>query len=88
LIGRWFHSFHADGRTVIWQGQILGLTHGRYLVQLYEWVLGEPSTERLIPVADVAGWQFYPSAQAKNDWYENVYSPRREQERRSGASSA
>lgn len=77
LVGQWFHSMHADGRTVEWQGQILGRTpEGCYFVQLYEWVMGEPSARQLVPAAQVTGWRFYPTCEAMNDWYAHVYSRR------------
>jgi len=78
LIGQWFHSLHADGETVVWQGQILGRTpEGLYLVQLYEWFVGAPSDRKLVPAAQVTSWRFYSTHEAMNDWYLHVYSPRR-----------
>lgn len=49
--GKWFHTFDARG-DVHWQGQILrDLGDGSYEVQLYSWVLGEPTNrDVLLPV--------------------------------------
>jgi hypothetical protein len=59
LKGKWFHSFKDGG--LCWQGQILShnTRNDLCLVQLYEWVLGDSSVQRLVPLTDMVGWQFY-----------------------------
>lgn len=87
LVGRWFHSTvgkcEGCGQDIIcWQGQILGLVTddtGKkfYLVQLYEWLLGEETDQELVSVADVLGWKFYASAEAMRSRFE-AFSSRHE----------
>jgi hypothetical protein len=44
------------------------------LIQYYEWISGTPSTQRLIPLVELATsqWVFYSSAEEMNDHYERV----------------
>lgn len=58
-IGKWFHSWSRTGE-IEWQGQVLErLDDGRYLVQLYEWVLGEESTQEVVYWQRMSKWSFY-----------------------------
>jgi hypothetical protein len=41
-VGYWFHTLDADGR-IAYQGQILKANKIDYDVQLYDWLMGEPS---------------------------------------------
>ena len=68
LIGRFFHSFTKD-RKVSWQGQVVARVPDKdlYLVQLFEWLFGEPSAKELVPVEGMLGWSFYDSAE---EWRE------------------
>ena len=60
LVGQFFHSFHPATGRLEWQGQILARPEpGLYLVELFEWLLGEPSTRHLVRIEDMAGWLFY-----------------------------
>jgi hypothetical protein len=34
------------------------------LVQLFEWALGDPSVQRLVPIEKMISWLFYPDAHA------------------------
>jgi hypothetical protein len=64
LIGKYFHSTNETNR-IEWQGLVIGEPHpGWYLVQLFEWASGEPSVQRLVPIDKMAGWLFYPDADA------------------------
>jgi hypothetical protein len=59
LTGKFFHSFTAD-RKLSWQGQVLKHVRGDfYLVQLFEWLMGEPSAKELVPMSGMVGWSFY-----------------------------
>ena len=63
LLGKFFLSYHPDG-AVLWQGRILSQPKpGLFLVQLYEWFLGEPSDQILVPIAQMQGWSFYPDVE-------------------------
>ena len=64
LVGKYFHSSNETNK-IEWQGMVIGEPHpGWYLVQLFEWVSGEPSVQRLVPIEKMIGWLFYPDADA------------------------
>jgi len=67
LIGKWFHSLEeqSDGcRLVQWQGRVLGRpSYGLCLIQLYDWVIGAESTQKLVKIEDMVGWSFYDSGE-------------------------
>lgn len=73
LVGRWFHSYDPAQPTVIrWQGQVLAeVAPALFLVQLFDWIIGEPSKQILVPLADMATWSFYNNNQAMNNAYDN-----------------
>lgn len=57
LIGKYFHTTTLcakhGGRVAQWQGQIVGTpTSDLLLLQLFEWLMGEPSGQELITLAD------------------------------------
>lgn len=70
LVGKFFHTFHDD-RAVQYQGQVVGeVAGGLYLVRLFEWFTGCSSGERLWPLANLSGAQFYDSDESMRDAYE------------------
>src|SRR5262249_54002516 len=83
LVGRFFHSFYpepdypdAPTRIVKWQGHVLGRMDDRtYLIELFSWDDGEPNSQRLQAITEMADWRFYETADAMNDWYYDTYSP-------------
>lgn len=69
LEGKFFHSFKDN--EIKWQGYIISQpVEGYFLLQLFEWVLGEPSVQKLVHVAMMTGWDFYDSADEMNDAFE------------------
>lgn len=61
MLDLWFHSFNEDG-SLKWQGQIVQeLSNDQYLVQLYSWTMGEPSTKHIISLSDMKSWTFFNS---------------------------
>lgn len=58
LTGWWFHSIKDE--RIAEQGQILRAVDGEYLVQFYDWWHGEPSEARIVALADMQCWRFYP----------------------------
>ena len=59
-LGLWFHS--VKNGEVGWQGQIIGLAGAEgYKVQLYDWLMGDPSNVKLVTHREIEGWRFYPS---------------------------
>lgn len=75
LTGKCFHSMveEEDGCMVVcWQGEVLGQpVAGTYLVQLYDWIVGAPSDQVMVPVGDMANWIFYESLEDMNYGYES-----------------
>jgi hypothetical protein len=70
LVGKYFHSL-KDGQ-VHWQGTVLGTPEpGWYLVQLFEWIMGEPSNQGLVRFTDMAEWLFYENADQMKFSYEH-----------------
>jgi|SRR5580704_17324184 hypothetical protein len=71
LTGKFFHSVGLDRKTIEWQGTFLGLASpGLYRVQLFEWIDGQPSEQRLVPATDMRYWLIYESAEAMNNYYQ------------------
>lgn len=92
LTGKYFHSVGSDRKTIEWQGKFLGLASpGLYRVQLFEWFMGNESEQRLVPATDMRYWLVYESAEAMNEYYNNVYLPRasaEEYKKKGGTGSA
>ena len=63
LLGQFFHSLGAD-KKIEWQGCVIGSPEpGWYLVQLFEWTMGEPNVRKLVPLEDMEHWLFYKTAE-------------------------
>jgi len=70
LVGRFFHSI--EGGKVDWQGVVIGrISEDRYLVQLLEWPMGEPSVQRIVSVSEMSPWLFYNDADEMGHSYEH-----------------
>lgn len=73
LIGRFFHSFSAHGE-IQWQGYIEAkINDGHYLVQLFDWMLGDPSTERVVSLDMMREWKLYRTNGEMVDAYQNEH---------------
>jgi hypothetical protein len=67
LVGSFFHSDAKRG----WQGAVVAEPHpGVYLVELFEWIAGSSTSQHLVRIEDMAGWQFYDTA----EWMDSVYN--------------
>jgi hypothetical protein len=76
LVGRCFHIFDADG-YVQYQGIVRGdLGDGRYLIQYFEWIMGEAGTMEIRHISEMKPghqegcWQFYEDSEHMSFWYE------------------
>jgi hypothetical protein len=88
LVGFGLHWKNADGE-VINQASIVDIVPNGdiaggdlALIQYYDWIMGYPSTQRLIPLAELASsdqWVLYHSVNEMNEHYERVDEPRNEQ---------
>jgi hypothetical protein len=65
-----FHTFE-DGQ-ISQQGRIIEEDlPGFYLVQFFEWIMGEPSSEQLVHVSDMKDWRWYETAEDMRTAYTN-----------------
>jgi hypothetical protein len=70
LVGKFFHSVEADKETIKWQGHILAeVASGMFTVMLFDWLVGAEYEERIVPVAEMAHWKLYDSAEEMNNCY-------------------
>ena len=77
LISKSFHSFDKHG-FIKWQGQITAMPKdGLYLVQLYSWLNGEPTDQKLISIDDMVSWNFYDSNEEMRFNYQYRYKDNR-----------
>lgn len=64
LIGKFFHSLDMEGK-VEWQGVVISSPEpGWYLLQLFEWAMGEPNLQKLVEIEAMNSWLFYPDEKA------------------------
>lgn len=63
LINKWFHSYEtADSTSPSSQGQVIAmLAEGRFLVQLYSWLDGCDTYQKIIPLEAMNYWRFFSS---------------------------
>jgi hypothetical protein len=71
LVEKYFHSVLEDRETIHWQGEIVARIGDNYLLQLFEWFMGQESNQTLVPAANMTYWRFYDSAQEMNHHYDN-----------------
>ena len=66
LIGKFIHMVE-DGKIEC-QGEVIASPEpGYYLIQLYSWITGFPTNEKLVHVSDMKNWKFYSDI---DDWKE------------------
>ena len=69
LEGKFFHTF--IDKQIEWQGYIISEPKNDFfLVQLFDWILGEPSNQKLVNINDMLSWNFYDSVEEMNDNYD------------------
>lgn len=87
LVGCWFHSFSAEN-VVEWQGQVVSRVDDTfYLVQLFEWISGDPGCLQIVPVEKMIDWFFYETNDAMIFSYEYGAVSNRRQDRTSNRQS-
>jgi hypothetical protein len=70
LIGKWFHA--CQGLEIIWQGQVLSQVGSQWvLVQLFSWLDGCPTIQKVFPYHGMAEWNFYDTNDEMNLAWEN-----------------
>jgi hypothetical protein len=81
LVGCFFHQIKDE--KVGWQGVVVGRPEpGLYLVQLFEWLMGEPNVRRLVKVEDMANWLFYEDGEQMVHSYDYGVAKRHRHETR------
>src|SRR5579863_3690707 len=77
LIGKFFHSYDKEtGLVMSWQGHVIGEpTPGIFLVQLFSWIMGEPTDQLVIPISQIVEehWKFYDTHDEWNFAYQHRY---------------
>ncbi|HZJ02261.1 MAG TPA: hypothetical protein VFE20_01050 [Thermoleophilia bacterium] len=72
LPGHFFHTLHDNG-AIKYQGQVVGrIEPGLFLVELFSYNDGLRTHRQVVPVSDMTGWRFYPSAEEMIDYHERV----------------
>jgi len=62
LAGMFFHSFKSDG-ALEWQGTVADrISDDAYLVRLFSWATGDPTTHHVVKLETMVGWTFYDNA--------------------------
>jgi hypothetical protein len=78
LIGKYFHSIKKDTGLVEWQGSVLGSPEpGWYLIELFEWVLGESNVMRIVSIEEIIDWLFYEDSESMIFSFEHGIASRR-----------
>jgi hypothetical protein len=58
IVGLWFHSI-KDG-SIEWQGRIVkSVENDCYIIQLYSWIDGYPTDQKMVLFSDMQNWNFY-----------------------------
>jgi hypothetical protein len=65
--GKWFHSW-KDGE-IEWQGCVLCENADTATVQLFSWLDGHPTDQKVIPVSSMRDWSFYRTPRAMRRRY-------------------
>ena len=77
VVGAAFHTFEKDekGMTrVKHQGLVLSSPMtGWYFVQLFEWLVGQPTIRKLVNIEEMADWHFYGSLEEMKDEYHSKW---------------
>lgn len=71
LVGNYFHSLNKDG-LVEMQGVVIGNPEpGWYLLQLFDWLVGEGHLRMLMRLEGMATWLFYADVATMKWSYEH-----------------
>ena len=69
LKDKWFHTRDPETKHIDYQGRVLDYLPPRLvLVQLFSWIDGRPTAQKLLEVTD--HWTFYETNEIMRDAYE------------------
>ena len=73
LLGLLFHNYKEDNPLVIYnQGRVISyLENGYYLVQLFEWLMGTESNQKIFHISKMITWDFYTTPDDMHDAYDH-----------------
>lgn len=86
LVGAGLLSKNEDG-SIKYQASVLEIipsgsstTGDLALIQLYEWIMGEPSTRLLVPLSELASsqWVVFSDVEEMSKYYGRVLAPKRD----------
>lgn len=76
FVGTFFHSLDEQ-KHIEWQGRVVGSPEpGLYLVQLFEWGMGDPSVQQIVGIHDMRDWLFYATAEEMKQSYDYGHARR------------
>lgn len=81
LVNRFAHTYNDDGEIVYQVEIIAELPEGYYLVQYFDFMMGNESSQGIYHVSEMKGWKIYGEHQDWLDAYERYSENRRIRER-------
>jgi hypothetical protein len=77
LVGSFFHRYDEEDGELTWQGCIVAEpAPGVYLVELFDWLVGFSSCQRLVRLEQMDHWHFFDDDHWMNNAYENSAAAR------------
>ena len=71
ITGCFFHTLN-ENEKIQFQGMVIGqIETGFYLVQLFDWLMGEPSIRKVVRVEEMTVWLLYESSEQMNYSWEH-----------------
>lgn len=70
LVGSFFHNYKEDGSFSNQGCVVAEVGEGVYLCELFSWLMGDSTNQKLFKLDDMAGWNFYDTAEWMNNHYE------------------
>ena len=72
LFHKYFHTFN-EKHEIKYQGRIEGkIQEGYYIVQLYGWLFGQPSCQKIFHIDDMREWDFYIDEDEMKSAYDKI----------------
>lgn len=69
LVGKCFHIV-SDLKQVVFQGIVRDkIDDEHYLIQYFDFIMGDPSTMKIVEIGLMKGWQFYDTDEEMDHWY-------------------
>lgn len=71
MIGKFFHSKNEKG-MLKYQGRIIDQpSKDMFMVEIYDWFMGDKQSEQLVSFIDMKNWIFYDSSELMQHSYEH-----------------